>query len=172
MLVFLQVPSDVLYVWLSVPGLHHPGHHLLWGHHPALLLPSVRWGEDWQQCCAPTCGSPPSLASASSSLSAVSWWLCALQAAQRFGSQCFSTHCLSPPQDYHWQWRAFLTSGFTAVYFVVYAVHYFFSKLQITGLASTILYYGYTLIMALIFFLFSGECQQELRSIVHHVTAK
>lgn len=60
-------------------------------------------------------------------------------------------------QDYHWQWRSFLTSGFTAVYFIVYAVHYFFSKLQIAGLASTILYYGYTLIMALIFFLFSGE---------------
>uniref|UniRef100_H3CD60 Transmembrane 9 superfamily member n=1 Tax=Tetraodon nigroviridis TaxID=99883 RepID=H3CD60_TETNG len=59
-------------------------------------------------------------------------------------------------EDYHWQWRSFLTSGFTAVYFIVYAVHYFFSKLQIAGLASTILYYGYTLIMALIFFLFSG----------------
>ncbi|KAJ8256079.1 hypothetical protein COCON_G00199430 [Conger conger] len=58
--------------------------------------------------------------------------------------------------DYHWQWRSFLTSGFTAVYFLVYAVHYFFSKLQITGLASTILYFGYTMIMALIFFLFTG----------------
>ncbi|KAF4075226.1 hypothetical protein AMELA_G00232230 [Ameiurus melas] len=59
-------------------------------------------------------------------------------------------------EDYHWQWRSFLTSGFTAVYFLVYAVHYFFSKLQITGLASTILYFGYTMIMALIFFLFTG----------------
>uniref|UniRef100_A0A3B4DQP1 Transmembrane 9 superfamily member n=1 Tax=Pygocentrus nattereri TaxID=42514 RepID=A0A3B4DQP1_PYGNA len=59
-------------------------------------------------------------------------------------------------EDYHWQWRSFLTSGFTAAYFLVYAVHYFFSKLQITGLASTILYFGYTMIMALIFFLFTG----------------
>uniref|UniRef100_A0AAZ3RZD5 Transmembrane 9 superfamily member n=1 Tax=Oncorhynchus tshawytscha TaxID=74940 RepID=A0AAZ3RZD5_ONCTS len=59
-------------------------------------------------------------------------------------------------EDYHWQWRSFLTSGFTAVYFLVYAIHYFFSKLQITGLASTILYFGYTMIMALIFFLFTG----------------
>ncbi len=41
----LQVPSDVLYVWLPLPGLHHPGHHLLWGHHPPLLLPPVRWGK-------------------------------------------------------------------------------------------------------------------------------
>ncbi|KAL0203670.1 hypothetical protein M9458_001688, partial [Cirrhinus mrigala] len=46
--------------------------------------------------------------------------------------------------------------GFTAVYFLVYAIHYFFSKLQISGLASTILYFGYTMIMALIFFLFTG----------------
>uniref|UniRef100_A0AAQ5YU71 Transmembrane 9 superfamily member n=1 Tax=Amphiprion ocellaris TaxID=80972 RepID=A0AAQ5YU71_AMPOC len=59
-------------------------------------------------------------------------------------------------EDYHWQWRSFLTSGFTAVYFLVYAIHYFFSKLQITGLASIILYYGYTMIMVLIFFLFTG----------------
>ncbi|XP_043927164.1 transmembrane 9 superfamily member 2 [Protopterus annectens] len=58
-------------------------------------------------------------------------------------------------EDYHWQWRSFLTSGFTAIYFLVYAVHYFFSKLQITGTASTILYFGYTMIMALIFFLFT-----------------
>ncbi|KAF4795150.1 Transmembrane 9 superfamily member 9 [Turdus rufiventris] len=58
--------------------------------------------------------------------------------------------------DYHWQWRSFLTSGFTAVYFLIYAIHYFFSKLQITGTASTILYFGYTMIMVLIFFLFTG----------------
>uniref|UniRef100_A0A4W5QM09 Transmembrane 9 superfamily member n=1 Tax=Hucho hucho TaxID=62062 RepID=A0A4W5QM09_9TELE len=60
-------------------------------------------------------------------------------------------------EDYHWWWRSFLTSGFTAVYLFVYAVHYFFSKLQIVGAASTILYFGYTSIMVLIFFLFTGE---------------
>uniref|UniRef100_UPI00398E80D4 transmembrane 9 superfamily member 2 n=1 Tax=Pristiophorus japonicus TaxID=55135 RepID=UPI00398E80D4 len=59
-------------------------------------------------------------------------------------------------EDYHWHWRSFLTSGFTAVYFLIYAVHYFYSKLQITGTASIILYFGYTMIMALIFFLFTG----------------
>uniref|UniRef100_A0A8C1M9H6 Transmembrane 9 superfamily member n=1 Tax=Cyprinus carpio TaxID=7962 RepID=A0A8C1M9H6_CYPCA len=59
-------------------------------------------------------------------------------------------------EDYHWWWRSFLTSGFTAVYLFVYAVHYFFSKLQIIGVASTILYFGYTLIMVLIFFIFTG----------------
>nr|XP_020451083.1 transmembrane 9 superfamily member 2-like isoform X2 [Monopterus albus] len=59
-------------------------------------------------------------------------------------------------EDYHWWWRSFLTSGFTAVYLFVYAVHYFFSKLQIIGAASTFLYFGYTLIMVLMFFLFTG----------------
>lgn len=60
-------------------------------------------------------------------------------------------------QDYHWWWRSFLTSGFTAVYLFIYAIHYFFSKLQIIGAASTFLYFGYTTIMVLIFFLFTGE---------------
>ncbi|XP_043314741.1 transmembrane 9 superfamily member 2-like [Cervus elaphus] len=59
-------------------------------------------------------------------------------------------------EDYHWWWRAFLTSSFTAVYFFAYAVYYFFAKLKITGIASTILYFGYTMIMVLIFFLFTG----------------
>ncbi|XP_009069685.1 PREDICTED: transmembrane 9 superfamily member 2-like, partial [Acanthisitta chloris] len=59
-------------------------------------------------------------------------------------------------EDYHWWWRSFLTSSFTAVYLFIYAIHYFFSKLQITGTASTILYFGYTMIMVLIFFLFTG----------------
>nr|XP_033800371.1 transmembrane 9 superfamily member 2-like [Geotrypetes seraphini] len=59
-------------------------------------------------------------------------------------------------EDYHWWWRSFLTSSFTAVYLFIYAVHYFFSKLLITGTASTILYFGYTMIMVLIFFLFTG----------------
>ncbi|KAF4026811.1 hypothetical protein G4228_018759 [Cervus hanglu yarkandensis] len=59
-------------------------------------------------------------------------------------------------KDYHWWWRAFLTSSFTAVYFFAYAVYYFFAKLKITGIASTILYFGYTMIMVLIFFLFTG----------------
>ncbi|XP_073710318.1 transmembrane 9 superfamily protein member 5 isoform X1 [Misgurnus anguillicaudatus] len=59
-------------------------------------------------------------------------------------------------EDYHWWWRSFLTSGFTAAYLFIYAVHYFFSKLQIIEAASTILYFGYTLIMVLIFFIFTG----------------
>jgi len=91
-------------------------------------------------------------------------WLCITGVTHSFNpfSQSLTSHrWFPPPQDYHWQWRSFLTSGFTAVYFLVYAIHYFFSKLQITGLASTILYFGYTIIMALIFFLFTGTYMKK-----------
>ncbi|XP_027632471.1 transmembrane 9 superfamily member 2 [Tupaia chinensis] len=65
---------------------------------------------------------------------------------------CYFHLCV---EDYHWWWRAFFTGGFTAVYLFLYAVHYFFTKLQITGIASTILYFGYMMIVVLLFFLFT-----------------
>merc|ERR1712212_1255129 len=42
-------------------------------------------------------------------------------------------------EDYHWWWRSFLTSGFTAFYLAVYCIHYFITKLDIVGSASTFL---------------------------------
>jgi transmembrane 9 superfamily protein 2/4 len=59
-------------------------------------------------------------------------------------------------EDYHWWWRSYLTSGFTAFYLFVYCIHYFMTKLTITGTISTLLYFGYTLIMVFLFFLLSG----------------
>ncbi|XP_031555526.1 transmembrane 9 superfamily member 2-like [Actinia tenebrosa] len=59
-------------------------------------------------------------------------------------------------EDYHWWWRSFLTGGCTAVYFFLYSIHFFYSKLTISGTANTFLYFGYTLIMVWIFFLFTG----------------
>uniref|UniRef100_A0A336LZU5 Transmembrane 9 superfamily member n=1 Tax=Culicoides sonorensis TaxID=179676 RepID=A0A336LZU5_CULSO len=59
-------------------------------------------------------------------------------------------------EDYHWWWRSFLTSGFTAAYLFVYCCHYFVTKLQIEDLASTFLYFGYTFIMVFLFFLLTG----------------
>ncbi len=66
------------------------------------------------------------------------------------GNQCFVI------QDYHWWWRSFLTSGFTAFYLFVYCVHYFVTKLEIEGAASTFLYFGYTSVMVFTFFLLTG----------------
>ncbi|XP_045108829.1 transmembrane 9 superfamily member 2-like [Portunus trituberculatus] len=59
-------------------------------------------------------------------------------------------------EDYHWWWRSFLTSGCTAFYLFIYCIHYFFSKLSIQGVVSTMLYFGYTLIMVFLFFLLTG----------------
>lgn len=60
-------------------------------------------------------------------------------------------------EDYHWWWRSFLTSGFTAVYLFIYCFHYFATKLSITDAASTFLYFGYTAIMVFLFFLLTGS---------------
>ncbi|XP_011304608.1 transmembrane 9 superfamily member 2 isoform X1 [Fopius arisanus] len=59
-------------------------------------------------------------------------------------------------EDYHWWWRSFLTSGFTAVYLLIYCIHFFVTKLNIEDAASTFLYFGYTLIMVFLFFLLTG----------------
>ncbi|XP_017043808.1 transmembrane 9 superfamily member 2 [Drosophila ficusphila] len=59
-------------------------------------------------------------------------------------------------EDYHWWWRSFLTSGFTAVYLFIYCCHYFVTKLSIKDSASTFLYFGYTAIMVFLFFLLTG----------------
>jgi len=60
-------------------------------------------------------------------------------------------------EDYRWWWRSYLTSGFTAVYFFIYAAHFCSSKLELRdGAASLIIYFGYTSIMSLAIFLFTG----------------
>lgn len=60
-------------------------------------------------------------------------------------------------EDYHWWWRSYLTSGFTAFYLFLYCCHYFFTKLQIEDFTSGLLYFGYTLIMVFLFNLLTGS---------------
>ena len=66
-----------------------------------------------------------------------------------------------PTQDYRWWWRSFLSSGCTAFYFFLFCVHYYFYKLELENVASVILYFGYTLIIVLYFFLLTGELELE-----------
>lgn len=58
-------------------------------------------------------------------------------------------------EDYHWWWRSFLTPGSSALYIFCYTI-LFFTKLQITKSVSILLYFGYSLIMALGFFVVTG----------------
>ncbi|KAK9304579.1 hypothetical protein QLX08_004021 [Tetragonisca angustula] len=60
-------------------------------------------------------------------------------------------------EDYHWWWRSFLTSGFTAFYLLVYCIHFFMTKLEIEDATSTFLYFGYTCIMVYLFFVLTGS---------------
>ncbi|KAI1319613.1 hypothetical protein EDD11_003606 [Mortierella claussenii] len=59
-------------------------------------------------------------------------------------------------EDYHWWWRAFFTSGASAVYIFLYSIMYYFSTLQIGSFTSMVLYFGWTAIMSLMFFVLSG----------------
>jgi len=59
-------------------------------------------------------------------------------------------------EDYHWWWRAFLTSGASALYVMLYSVLYYVSKLEIDSFTSTVLYFGWSAIMALLFFVLTG----------------
>ena len=59
-------------------------------------------------------------------------------------------------QDYHWWWRSFIVSGGSAVYVFAYSVFYFVTKLEITEFIPTLLYFGYTGIMVLTFWLLTG----------------
>jgi len=59
-------------------------------------------------------------------------------------------------EDYHWWWRSYLTSGASAFYMFLYSIFYFFSKLEINSFVSILLYFGYSLIMALFFFVLTG----------------
>eukprot|EP01126_Amoeba_proteus_P038065 TRINITY_DN3954_c0_g1_i6.p1 TRINITY_DN3954_c0_g1~~TRINITY_DN3954_c0_g1_i6.p1 ORF type:complete len:489 (+),score=59.27 TRINITY_DN3954_c0_g1_i6:534-2000(+) len=57
--------------------------------------------------------------------------------------------------DWEWWWRAFLNSGASVFYVFLYAV-YCYTKLDIEGSVASLLYFGYTLILCLGFFVLTG----------------
>ena len=60
--------------------------------------------------------------------------------------------------DYRsWWWKSFLTTGTNALAFFIFAVHFVFYKTAITGLLSYLLYFGYTFIIAFLFFVMAGK---------------
>ena len=59
-------------------------------------------------------------------------------------------------EDYHWWWRSFLTPAASSFYFFLYSVFYFSSRLTITRFISALLYFGYTLIFTIVFFVATG----------------
>ncbi|KAM0009838.1 putative nonaspanin (TM9SF) [Helianthus debilis subsp. tardiflorus] len=59
-------------------------------------------------------------------------------------------------EDYLWWWRSYLTAGSSAFYLFIYATFYYFTKLNITELVPSVLYFGYMLIACLALFVFTG----------------
>merc|ERR1719390_251100 len=60
-------------------------------------------------------------------------------------------------EDYNWWWRSFFSSASSAIYVFFYSCLYFTSRLQIEKAVSTIVYFGYMLIMSIVFFLLTGS---------------
>ncbi|XP_022089559.1 transmembrane 9 superfamily member 4-like isoform X3 [Acanthaster planci] len=58
-------------------------------------------------------------------------------------------------EDYHWWWRSFLVSGGSAFYVFMYSVFYFVTK-DITQFVPALLYFGYTFMMVLTFWIITG----------------
>jgi len=59
-------------------------------------------------------------------------------------------------EDYHWWWRAYFTSGSSALYLFLYSAFYFYTKLDITRTVPMIMYFGYMLIISYGFFCLTG----------------
>lgn len=59
-------------------------------------------------------------------------------------------------EDYRWSWRALLTSGAAGFYVFMYSILYYLTKLDI-NFTSTILYFGYSGVISLLFSLLSGS---------------
>jgi len=59
-------------------------------------------------------------------------------------------------EDYRWWWRSWLIPGASSIYLALYATYYFSTALTIMGGVSVALYFGYTLLAAVAFFLVTG----------------
>ncbi|KAI7889332.1 uncharacterized protein EV154DRAFT_538893 [Mucor mucedo] len=59
-------------------------------------------------------------------------------------------------EDYHWSWRAFLTSGAAGLYVFMYSILYYFTKLDISTFTSTVLYIGYSAVISILLTVFTG----------------
>jgi len=60
-------------------------------------------------------------------------------------------------EDYRWWWRSFLSSSSSGFYVFLYSILYFSQRLQIEKVVSSMLYFGYMLLISIIFFLLTGS---------------
>jgi len=59
-------------------------------------------------------------------------------------------------EDWRWWWRSLLTSATSALYMFLYAIFYYATRLEVDGFVDSLLYFGYSLILTLFFFVLTG----------------
>lgn len=60
-------------------------------------------------------------------------------------------------EDYRWWWRSFLSAGSSGFYLFLYSLWYFVTKLNITGVVPTVLYFSYMAMVSITFALMTGS---------------
>ncbi|KAK3076251.1 hypothetical protein LTS18_013509 [Coniosporium uncinatum] len=60
-------------------------------------------------------------------------------------------------ENYHWQWRSFVTAGASSIYVFLYAMLYWVRTLSFSSWTGGVLYLGYSALIAGIFFILTGE---------------
>ncbi|VDM02324.1 unnamed protein product [Schistocephalus solidus] len=60
-------------------------------------------------------------------------------------------------ENYKWYWRSFVSSGSTALFVVLYSIHYYVTKTEYNGFVSAFLYFSYTTLVASLLFLLLGS---------------
>jgi len=59
-------------------------------------------------------------------------------------------------EDYRWWWRAFFTSGCSALYVLIYSIFYYIYRLEMSNFVSLVLYFGWIIVMCILFFILTG----------------
>eukprot|EP01086_Lenisia_limosa_P017925 TRINITY_DN942_c0_g1_i1.p1 TRINITY_DN942_c0_g1~~TRINITY_DN942_c0_g1_i1.p1 ORF type:complete len:635 (+),score=143.10 TRINITY_DN942_c0_g1_i1:114-2018(+) len=59
-------------------------------------------------------------------------------------------------EDYRWWWRSFLSSGSSGIYMFLYSIVYYNTNLEVTDTSAAVLFFSYSLIMSVTFFLVTG----------------
>lgn len=60
-------------------------------------------------------------------------------------------------ENYHWQWRSFVSSGASAVFVFAYSLLYWARMLSFSSFTGGLLYLGYSLLISFLWFLMSGK---------------
>lgn len=60
-------------------------------------------------------------------------------------------------ENYHWQWRAFASSGASAIFVFAYSLLYWARMLSFSSFTGSLLYLGYSMLLSFLWFVLSGE---------------